>query len=269
MARLDSSLLDVHRVEELARQDTFLHRLDPRAKILSTLVFLVAVLSYGKYEVSALVPFFVFPVVVAAAGSLPAGYVLKRLAWALPFALLVGAFNPWLDRAPRILLGDVRVAGGWVSFLSILLRVALSVAAAVTLVGVTGLARLGLGLGKLGVPRVLVMQLLVMHRYLFVLLHEGLRMRRARALRAAGHRMDVRLYGPFVGHLFQRALARAERVHRAMCCRGFDGRVRAGAPLAWRAPDALFLCASVTLFALLRTCNVARLVGGAVLEVLS
>ena len=92
------------------------------------------------------------------------------------------------------------VAGGWISFLSILLRFVLTVSAAIVLVAVTGIHSLCAALEKLGVPRALVTQLLVLYRYLFVLLDEAGRMDRARALRS--------LRPPRPGDLGRRALPR-------------------------------------------------------------
>ena len=63
----------------MATGDTAIHRLDPRAKVLATLVFVVTVVSFGKYEVTALVPFLLFPVAMVALGNLPVSYIIKKL----------------------------------------------------------------------------------------------------------------------------------------------------------------------------------------------
>jgi cobalt/nickel transport system permease protein len=62
-----------------------------------------------------------------------------------------------------------------------------------------------------------------MHRYLFVLLDESERMRRARASRTFQRQRRVRwnLLGSVVGQLFVRASERAERIYAAMCARGW------------------------------------------------
>jgi cobalt/nickel transport system permease protein len=62
-----------------------------------------------------------------------------------------------------------------------------------------------------------------MHRYLFVLVDEGERMRRARAsrtfVRRRGHQWQT--LATIVGQLFVRASERAERIYAAMCARGW------------------------------------------------
>ena len=56
------------RMDDLGRLDSGVHRLDARAKILATAVFLVAVMSFPRHEVSALMPLFLFPAGLGMAG---------------------------------------------------------------------------------------------------------------------------------------------------------------------------------------------------------
>ena len=67
MAKLESAFFDLSRLETLSRQQTGVHKLDPRAKILTTAVFLVTVMSFGRYDLSAIVPFFLYPMVMMGA----------------------------------------------------------------------------------------------------------------------------------------------------------------------------------------------------------
>ena len=47
-----------------------------------------------------LLPFFLFPVCVIRLAGLPLGYLLKRTLWLLPVAVMIGLFNPLVDRTP-------------------------------------------------------------------------------------------------------------------------------------------------------------------------
>ena len=179
---------DLGRLDRLGRQDSPLHRLDPRAKILTTAVFLVCVVSFGQYDVAPLLPYAIFPIALASAGRIPFDYLLKKLLIVSPFALLVGIFNPLLDQETRLQLGSLAVSGGWISFTSILLRFALTVSAALILIAITRFENLCLGLQRLGVPQVFTLQLLFLYRYLFVLVDEARRLVRARALRSRSAR---------------------------------------------------------------------------------
>ncbi|MBM4321491.1 MAG: cobalt ECF transporter T component CbiQ, partial [Deltaproteobacteria bacterium] len=114
-------------LDDLSRRQTPLHRLDPRAKLLTTLLFVALVVSLDRYELSRLAPYSIYPIFLAAAGGVPPGWLARRIAWIAPFAVALGIANPLLDRAPMLALGPLTLSGGWVSFCSLLGRSVLTV----------------------------------------------------------------------------------------------------------------------------------------------
>ena len=80
------SCYEADRLDRLAYLDSPAHRLDPRAKLLATLAFVVAVVSFPKYEVSALAPFVFFPLLLAGAGGIPLGMIAWPLSAAVSFS---------------------------------------------------------------------------------------------------------------------------------------------------------------------------------------
>jgi cobalt/nickel transport system permease protein len=257
----------VGRMDELSGMDTPLHRLDARAKAVVTLAFIGVVMSFGRYEVSALTPFVAYPLGLVAVGRLPFGYLARKAVLAAPFALAAGMFNPLLDRHPAAAIGPFAVAGGWLSFASLVLRFALTVGAALALVACTGMHRLCTGLEQMGMPRALATQLLLLYRYLFVVTADGGRMMRSVELRRPGAKPCLRVYGPLVGHLLLRSMDRAHRVYRAMVARGFDGEVRAGPRPAWGWPATTFVAGWALYFAVGRAWNLADAVGRRLAEI--
>ena len=91
-------------------------------------------------------------------------------------------------------------------------------------------------------PRVMVMILSFMHRYIFVLVDEMMRMKQARDSRNFGGKRlwHIRTIGNMAGTLFIRSYERGERVYAAMVARGFDGRNRTLNHLSFRQVDAYF-----------------------------
>ena len=262
MGSIENSLHQIGALDRLAAQDTALHRLDPRAKLAATLGFIVAVVSYGRYEVSALLPLALYPAALAGMGNIPFRWLARKLAIASPFAIMVGMFNPVFDTTPLFRVAGVAVSGGWVSFASILLRFALTVSAALALIGTTGFNTVCMALGRLGAPRVFVVQLLFLYRYLFVLAEEGLRMVRARNLRSfSGRGQGLKVYGSMLGQLLLRTMDRAQRIHQAMLCRGFDGQIRMAGDFRLGRADLAFALGWLAFFALARTFNLAQLLG--------
>jgi cobalt/nickel transport system permease protein len=269
MAKIDTHFFDFGYLDKLSYQQSPIHQLDPRAKLVTTLVFITTVVSFGKYEISALLPYLLFPVVMCALGDIPPGYLLKKILLVSPFALLIGIFNPLMDRAILINLGGWDITGGWVSFLSILLRFLLTVGAALILIAVTGFNAVCMGLEKLGTPRVFVVQLMFLYRYIFVLVDEASRMIRARSLRSFGRNgAGLRIFGNLVGHLLLRTMDRAQRVHLAMRCRGFDGKIYILKPLKIGPKEIFFVLGWSALFVSMRLYNLPQVVGAMVTELL-
>jgi len=267
MPNIDSSLFEIGTLDQLAEQDTPLHCIDPRVKLVTTLCFLITVVSYGSHEVAALLPLFLYPLILSAVGEIPGAYLRRKLLIALPFALLVGMFNPLFDTHAMLQIGGLSISGGWISYASILLRFALTVSAALILVASTGFTAVCMACGRLGMPRVFSTQLLFLYRYIFVLTDEGQRMMRARSLRSFGSRgTGVKVYGSMLGQLLLRTMDRAQRIHRAMLCRGFDGDIRLNRRYALRAVDLGFGLGWVMFFILVRTCNLPQILGGLVME---
>lgn len=267
MAKIDKHFFDLGYMDTLACQQTPVHRLDPRAKLLTTLVFITTVVSFDKYEIAALIPFFIYPVFLCAVGNVPPVYLVKKLILVSPFAVMIGIFNPLIDREILVRLGDLGISGGWISFASILIRFVLTVSAALILIAVTGFYGVCAALDKLGTPRVFVVQLMFLYRYLFVLVDEATRLVRARSLRTFGTGAGgFKTFGSLVGHLLMRTLDRAQRIYLAMCCRGFNGKIHIMQPLKFGALEIGFVSSWLAFFLAMRLFNIPAALGRAVTE---
>jgi cobalt/nickel transport system permease protein len=260
---IDGLLREVRSLDATAGQSTWLSRIDPRATILATMAFILTVVSFHRYAVAALLPLALLPVVLARLGAIDLARVGRKVVLALPFALMVGLFNPLFDPAPRLELFGLAIAGGWLSLASILIRAVLTVAAALILIACVGMPRLCAALDRMGVPRPLTTQLLFMHRYIVLLGGELGRMNLARELRShVAAALPLAVYGSLLGHLLLRTLERAQRIHQAMLARGYAGQMPlVGQPLSWRGRDTAFLAAYLVVLAWLRATDPAALLG--------
>ena len=243
MQRLQSHLDHFRRLDDLAQADSCIHRLHPAIKIITTLVFLVTIASYAKYEVTGLLPLVLYPVALISLGRLPITYFAERLLFLVPFVVLVAIANPFLDQTVLLHWGGVGVSGGWISFVSILLRFMLAVTAVLALVATTGIHDICSVLMRAGVPQILVMQILLLYRYLSLLLEEAYRIEQAYLLRSGGSGRGVALnaWGSLAGGLLIRTFARAQKIYEAMLCRGFAGELRFLRPTKLTVGSALYL----------------------------
>ncbi len=262
MPKIDSGFFDIGYMDSLSRQKTFIHDLDPRTKLLTTLIFITFVVSYGKYELSTLFPFILYPVFLCSLGNIPYLFIIKRILLVSPLAIMIGIFNPLIDTQIYHVINGVEISGGWVSFFSILLRFILTVGSALSLIAVTGFSSVCMAMDKLGIPRVFTVQLMFLHRYLFVLIAEASRMVRASSLRKPDKKgMSFKVFGSLLGHLLLRTLDRAQRIHLAMHCRGFNGQVKTLKTLKLHLTDFFFFAGWVIVFIVFRLNNLSQLLG--------
>ncbi len=190
-----------------------------------TLVFIFCVISLDKYAFSALLPFALYPLYMTLVGEIPINVLGLWLKAALPLLIGLGLLNPFLDTREILLFSDFTVSAGWISYLSLLIKGILTTTAALSLIATTGLPRLGLAMRRLGFPEMLVLQLMLMGRYITLLLEEGSRILAAWHLRAPGQKgLSPTVWGPLMGQWLMRTLDRSHRIYQAMKLRGFTGQ---------------------------------------------
>lgn len=242
--------------------NTGFHRLDARIKIGAFIVFQICVLSWPPQEITGQLPFFLFPVCVIRMAGLPLGYLLKRTLWLLPVAVMIGIFNPLVDRTPAGEWFGIPVTRGMISFISIILRCMLTILAAFTLLASTGFAPLCRGLRQLGVPRILITLLAFLYRYAFILVDEFQNTLLAfRSRRGSSGAVPLSIWGAMTGQLLLRAFGRAERIYQAVQCRGGEDPEFSSVPGAITARGVmggLLFCLLAILF---RCVNVTMLAG--------
>ena len=206
-------------LDRYSRGTSPLHRLDARVKLVGAALLVVGVVATPWDWWPAYVAETALCLSIVLLARLPWYYVAARLAAALPFVLLLAGSIP-LARG---------FENGWELAAQLLMQSLISLATMITLVATTRFEHLLAALRRLYVPRVLVSILAFMYRYLFVLVDELEKMRRAKLARTFYPSLwdDVRLMGNFAGILFVRSFERAERVYAAMCARGWTGEMPA------------------------------------------
>jgi cobalt/nickel transport system permease protein len=267
--KIDHAFYEIGRLDTLAEAETPLHQLDPRAKLLTTLIFIITVLSFGKYDISGLLPFFLYPAVLIGLGDLPLGYLLRKLLIVSPFVLFIGIFNPWLDRTILLHVGPIAVSGGWISFTALLLRFILTVGAALLLIATTGFSTLCMAMEKLGAPRIFTVQLLLLYRYIFVLIEEAIRLTRAHSLRSFNRkgRISFKVFLQILGNLLLRTIDRSQRIHMAMLSRAFTGEIKIVRQFQFGSKEVFFMAGFCALFICLRFTDITTILGQIVLEI--
>lgn len=262
MSNLTTSLSKIRSLEELSDGATVVHRLHPMTKMITTIVYLVVVISFDKYDISGLIPFIIYPMLLMALGEIPYKSVLSRLLIALPFSFFAGLSNPFFDRGLAFSLLGIPISWGMLSFLSILIKTVLTVEAVLILIATTPMDKLACQLIRLKIPKIFVLQIMLTYRYLGLLIAEAGNMMTAYHLRSSRQR-GIRLEhaGAFMGQLLLRSFDRAEKVYVAMKLRGFSGEYHFALSEKMRLGDYLYGLALCIVFLLMRWFNVSVFIG--------
>jgi cobalt/nickel transport system permease protein len=220
--------LSVHHlvVDRWSRGSSPLHQRDPRAKLAALLVFLIALSTTPPPAQAAFAGYGVLMVIAANRARLPILGLAGRAALILPFSATFALLTWWSGDSLRALALAEK------SFLSGM--------AALLLVGTTPLTGWTAALESWRVPRMLILVIQFVYRYLFVIAEQAQRMRWAALCRKGSQSGSFRLAAGLVGVLFARSWQRADGIYHAMLARGFRGRFVPAPPAPLRAPDALF-----------------------------
>jgi cobalt/nickel transport system permease protein len=198
-----------HRLPSYAHVASPIHRLPAGAKLAVVLLVAIglALVPPGTFAPAVMV--LLALVVLARVARVPMGAFLAHLALVEPFVLGVAVLALFQGRGVSV-------------FASLALKSTACVVAVQLLAHTTPFRDLIDVLRRARVPSLLVSTIALLHRYLFVLVDEAARMRRARAARTwRVHRLRTwRSLATVVALSFVRSAGRAERIHAAMRARG-------------------------------------------------
>jgi cobalt/nickel transport system permease protein len=213
--------------EPFAFGTSFVHRLDPRVRLLSAGFFSIVVALASTFPV--LVAALLVSCSVALLARLPLREIAKRMALLNGFMLLLWVVLPLTFQGPVAFpLGPLLAyRAGIVMAAQITLKSNAILLMLIGLVATMPLSALGHALHGLRVPPKIVHLLLMTYRYVFVIDHEYRRLMRAAHIRGFRPKTNLHTYKTYayiVGMLLVRSSMRAERVYKAMLCRGFKHR---------------------------------------------
>ncbi|MFZ5944061.1 MAG: cobalt ECF transporter T component CbiQ [Bacillota bacterium] len=258
---ITNKTFDMRLLDELACKKTVVHSIHPLVKFLTTVIYLIVVISFDRYEIIGLLPLILFPVVLITLAELPLRPILKRMMLATPFVVGIGILNPVFDHQVFV-VGGLILSRGWFTFISIFLKSILTVSAALILIATTGMDKLASALRMVKIPRLFILQLLLTYRYISVLMEEASQIWMAYSIRAPQQKgINRSVWGPLIGQLILRTFERAQRVYQAMCLRGFTGEYNTGGHVRLRFGDIAYLVSWSLFFAATRIYNFPMLIG--------
>lgn len=263
MNKAQQASVELRAMNELAAQDSPMHRLSPLSKLFVTVLYIFVTVSFHKYDISGVFVMVLLPLVGYQVSLIPVHTCFHKLRVVMPLVCAVGLFNPFFDKQIVLYLGAVGVSGGVISMLTLMMKGIFCLMASFLLAATTSIEDICRALRQLHVPKLLTNLLLLTFRYVGLLLSEVAVMQQAYSLRAPGQKgIHISAWGSFLGQLLLRSMDRAQALYESMELRGFCGEFPSaahgrGSAASW--PYAL-LCPALMLLA--RYFDLSALLGG-------
>jgi cobalt/nickel transport system permease protein len=220
----------MHKPSTVATSKSTLTSVDARVKLVFILLFVSVVALSTELRILLFSLSFVF--VLLAVSRVPAYVVGTRFLLAAPFVVFASL--------------SLYLAGSTSGAIAMSVRVSTCVLAVVLLSATTPLLDLIEGLKRLRLPGIILVLVLLTHRYIHVFIDEMGRIRMARKARGGkkGHhildRRFMEVLSVMVGMVVVRALWRGDRVHQSLLARHFRGDLQLNARRAISRADVGF-----------------------------
>ena len=212
------------KIEDEAKKNKLINRLHPLLKIIITLLFIIITTCVNKYDLNTLLYLILYPVILIIISDVPLKPIFKLVLLFSPFIVFSGIANILLDKKVFFYVDTFKITGGIISCITLIIKNIYSILATYILISTTGIYNICYALKLLHMPNIIVNQVLLTYRYIFVLLDEADEMYQAYSLRNPAKKgLDYRVWGSFIGSLFVRSSVRANELWDSMQLRGYDG----------------------------------------------
>jgi len=230
--------------EQFSTGQSFVHNLDPRIKIIPAIIFAVVVAVSSNFL--ALLPALAVSLFLIILARLPMRRVFHRLLLVNGLILILWLFLPFTYRGETLFsIGPLAGTKEGIMYAGqITVKCNAILLAMVALLATSPIFTLGHALSRLYVPDKIIHLFLFTYRYIHVIFQEYHRLINAMRIRGFVPRTNMhtyRTYAYLVGMLLVRSYDRAERIHRAMLCRGFSGKYYTLTRFSIKVGDILYL----------------------------
>ena len=214
MGDISKAISNIRKIDELGDKYTMIHKIDSSIKIIVTIIYVIKVLSIKQFIISDITSIVLYPLILFKFGKVPVKFILKKVLFILPLILGLSVINLIIDFSYSEIYFSVLL----------LFKCIFTLIGALLLMVTTGINNLAFGLKKLKIPNILIMQILMLHRYIILMMEECYRVKSAYELRTLGEKsMTMKDYGRIIGQMLLKTIDRSEKVYEAMKLRGFDG----------------------------------------------
>ena len=223
MDSIERKIRELNRLQDLQQRSHWMNDLHPLGKLLISIMYIFLVTSVGKYDVVTLILMSVYVIFTFIIGELSVKEGIYRMRLILPLVMFVGVFNPFFDKS-SVPVAGFAVRGGIVSMVTLVIKGLYTVFAVYALVATTSIDDISYALRSIKVPKIIVIVIMLIYRYIDVMAGEADRIYTAYRLRAPGQKgIEYRSWGTLVGQWLLRSMDKAQIVYESMLLRGFRG----------------------------------------------
>ncbi|WEU40247.1 MAG: cobalt ECF transporter T component CbiQ [Candidatus Odinarchaeum yellowstonii] len=243
-------------IEESARKNFFIQKLDPRIKIIATFTGIICV-----SLIQGIILYFIIlsaTVFLAASGRINLkDFFLRGLTFIVFFTVIISLPLPFTT--PGEIIAEANILGlnltvtkqGVYAALNLVLRVWTALNLLNLLVMSTLFDKITAALSSMHAPRLLTVTFDLTLKYIFVLVHEAIRVSRAQEARRSwkpGFMERVKSVIPVTYNILLRSHLKANNIYHAMLARGFNGDYRSLNQLKIRRSDIIYFLLSTIFF---------------------
>jgi len=228
-----------HEIDQYAKQST-LYPFDPRVKLVSTILLIVAIALMREFTPLLLIMIFLLALI--GISRVPFRHIGKSFILAIPFIVFASL--------------ALMYSSGYFAGLLMAMRISDSVLALLVLVSTTPFFEFLKALQWFKCPRIFSVLLLFTYRFIFILIDEMDRMRMSRKARGfTGGRnifdkVAMRTIGYTAGMIFVRSYKRAGNIYNALLSRGYTGDIKTLQIPRTHSRDAVFASAFILVVAI-------------------
>lgn len=213
--------------ERFSKGDSFLHKLDPRVKIIVVLLFSVIVAITDKYI--SLLGALLFAIGVVIIAKLKTREVISRLLVVNSFIFLLWLMLPFTFPGEKIYtLGSLGISREGIKYAFLITVKSNSIIlTGIALLSTSSIFNLVHALRHLYLPDKLIQLFFFTYRYIHTIYSEYVKLNNAIKIRGFKPQTNLHTYKTYaylVGMMLVRSYDRSKRVYNAMLCRGFKGK---------------------------------------------
>lgn len=223
MKGLGQAVSTIYRLDDLSDRNIWINKIHPLVKLIITILYIMTVVSFSKYDLVGLLGMTVYPIVLFVLGDMSLSDCFKRFRLVLPLICVVGIVNPFFDQSIIGEIGGIAVSGGVLSMITIIIKGLFTIIAVYLLIATTNIEQIAYALRIIHIPGIIVTVILLIYRYITVLIVEADNLNTSYSLRAPKQTgINCRVWGPFIGQLLLRSIDRAQIIYESMQLRGYS-----------------------------------------------